>query len=344
LGKSSISQESDREEEGAFHRSFLRPGKRKRRFGVKKACLFVLSAVMVMGLSAQGNDHNVSFGVSLGLLDGQGEEIIYRNESGNNKLSQLLWDIKPLFYAGVDMAYSWQKPENIWGIFADTSFKFGFPGRTGVIEDRDWMVLAYPEFLTHYSVHDNKTESAMLIDANIGVSFRIFKIFLLKTYIAYSFMRFSWTANGGSFLYPASDGGHGYLRPIDVVAYKQTWNTISPGVAFYGEFNRYFDLEISLALSPFIWCFAEDNHILRDLKITGNANGGFFIEPGLVFSFKPAKYFAASFTFKYRNISGTRGNAEYVEQGQPSFTARNMSGVAYSAFDIGLIGKFRISL
>jgi outer membrane protease len=319
---------------------------------MKRIYLFILSVVMIMGLPAKENGHNLSIGVSLGLLNGQGEEIVYRDETSSNKLSQLLWDAKNLFYAGVDMDYSWQKQENNWGIFANSSFKFGFPAKNGVTEDRDWMHSVYPDFLTHYSVHDNRTESAVLIDVDAGVSFRIFKKFLLKTYITYSFMYFSWAANGGSFLYPEVDtngdgvpdsGGHRYLLwPIDVGTYKQTWNIISPGLAFYGEFNPYFDIEISFTLSPFIWCFTEDDHILRSLKVTGNADGGFFIEPGLVFSFKPKKFFIVSFSFTYRSISGTRGDGIYTEQGQPSWKAENMDGAGYSAFDVGLIAKFKI--
>jgi outer membrane protease len=173
-----------------------------------KLCFFVLLAALALGLFAeenQANDLNLSMEASLGLLSGRGEELVYRDKDTDDKLSQLLWDFKPLVYAGLGIDFSWRKPENKWGVFTDALFKFGIPGGSGVMEDRDWMALNYPDFLTHYSVHDNRTEKAVLIDADIGASFQIFENFLLKTYISYSFMYFSWTANGGSLLYPNWD-------------------------------------------------------------------------------------------------------------------------------------------
>jgi outer membrane protease len=296
------------------------------------------------------NGHNLFLGASTGLLAGVGEEIVYRDTGSGDKLSQLLWEMKPLFYAGLDMNYNWLRPENRWGIFADALFKFGFPGKTGVMEDRDWIALYYPGFLTHYSVHDNETGSAVLIDADIGISFKIFEKYLLKTYAAYNFMHFSWTANGGSVLHPSwdidgdgqPDGGHGYLTSIDVVTYEQVWHIISPGIAFYGEFNRYFDIEVSVKFSPLIWFSAVDYHILRNLIVTENLDGGFFIEPGLLFSFKPNDFLTLTTAVAYRNIGGTRGDGEYNYQGQPTIPANDMRGAGYSGFDVGITAKFNI--
>ncbi|MFP3089931.1 omptin family outer membrane protease [Treponema sp. TIM-1] len=318
---------------------------------MRKIFLCGLFVVMTLALSAQEiatkwNDHNLFLGASLGLLSGKSDEIVYRNASTKNKLSQLLWDIKPLVYAGIDINYHWQKPENTWSIFANTSFKFGFPGKTGVLEDRDWMASEYPQFLTHYSMHDNKTENAVFIDASAGASFQIFGQFLLKPSISYNVMHFYWEANGGSLLYPDSYGGHGYLRPIDVITYKQTWHIISPGVAFYGEFNRYFNAEIAFKISPLIWCIGEDDHILRDLTITtDNLAIGLFIEPSLLFSFIPnipKDFFTLSLSVLYRNISYVRGDGIYKELGKPARTVKNIMGAGYSAFDVGLTARFKL--
>jgi outer membrane protease len=305
--------------------------------------LFFVSGVLVSAQSTGRNGHSLTLGTSIGLLAGEGEEIVYRYDDSDDKLSQLLWPFKPLFYAGVDLHYNWQIPASRWNIFVDGIFKFGFPGETGQMEDRDWADARYADFLTHYSIHDNKTENAMLIDANIGASFTIFEKYMIKTFITYSYMNFSWTASRGSFLYPDSDGGHGYMVvSSDVGTYKQAWNIISPGVSFYGEFNQYFDIELSFKLSPFIWLSAKDEHLVRKLVITDDVYGGFFIEPGLLFSFKPNNFITLSFSFLYRNISGTRGDGEYKQQGQPTLTVENLRGAGYSAFDIGIMTKFNI--
>jgi outer membrane protease len=315
---------------------------------MKGLCVFALLFLMAFELVA--NEHNFSIGGSFGLLNGQGEEIVYNGAYTDDKLSQLLWDIKPLFYAGLDIKYSWLKPANKWGLFANGSIKFGFPGETGVIEDRDWMASNLPNVLTHYSVHDNKTESAILLDFDIGASFVIFQKFLLKASISYHYMHWVWAAFGGSILYPAKDidddgyldQQHGYLdSSVKGLAYEQTWHIISPGIAFYGEFNPFFDIEIAFQATPLIWCNALDNHFLRDLVITENMSLGLFIEPSLLFSFKPINHFSLSLSVAYRNISGARGDSFYKYPDE-SFTVQYRAGAGYSAFDICLIAKFKL--
>jgi outer membrane protease len=285
-----------------------------------------------------------SLGTSLGLLHGQGEEIVYRDAKTDDKLSQLLWDMKPLIYAGVNVGVDWQKPASRWGFFTDGNFKFGLPGKTGVMKDRDWMK-EDPDWLTNYSVSDNKTDSAILIDAEAGASFRLSELFLLKAYLAYNFIEFSWTASGGSFLYPSTTeapNSHIYMDSGDVAKYSQSWHIISPALAIYGKFNRYFDITLSLAASPFIISNAVDNHLMRNLDIFFDMKGGFFIEPKLVFSWTPKDYFSLSISGSYRNISGTRGDGKYVQEGEGAMTARDRVGAGYEAFDVGLSAKFSV--
>jgi outer membrane protease len=294
-----------------------------------------------------------SLGASLGLLYGQGEELVYWSPGSDRRLSQLLWDLKPLGLAGVDVGLDWQKPGSRWGFFADGNFKFGFPGKSGVLEDRDWRGNNYPDWLTDYSVHDNRTRSAILIDAAIGASFRLSGAFALKAYVAYDFIRFSWTASGGSFLYPAppSGGGHYPIEKLmvsDVGNYSQTWHIISPALALYWKFLPASDITFSLAVSPLIFSSAVDNHLLRSLDIFFDMKGGLFIEPKLVFSYTPKDYFSLSLAVSYRNISGTRGNGKYVQQATGTTPASTKEyddaiGAGYRAFNVSLSAKFWVN-
>ncbi|MDR1095551.1 MAG: omptin family outer membrane protease [Spirochaetaceae bacterium] len=309
--------------------------------------LWALFAVLSFSVSAQSTDikrDGLFLGISTGVLAGEAEEIVYRDKNTDNKLSQLLWPFKPLVYAGVDLRYNWRIPASRLNVFADGILKFGFPGITGKMEDRDWVDARYADFLTHYSIHDNTTEDAVLIDVNAGVTFPVFEKYLLKAFIAYNHMYFSWAASGGSFLYPdKNSGGHGYMVTSDkVITYRQTWNIISPGILFYGAFNRYFDIELSFKTSPFIWFFAVDEHLARNLVITDDLHGGFFVEPSLLFSFKPNNNITLSFSFLYRNITGTRGDGEYEEQGKQPLITNNLNGAAYSVFDTGIVTRFNI--
>jgi outer membrane protease len=327
------------------------------RFTTALCLLFPLFFALSPSLSAQSTDeggHKLSWGFSLGFLSGEGEEIVYWDENTKDKLSQLLWEFNALPYAGLNIDYAWQKPGTEWGVFAEAAFKYGFSAKTGVMEDRDWIVQDYPAFLTHYSVHDNTTNKALLFDGSFGVAFRLFQKYWIKPAVAYHFMNFSWTATGGSILYPPTDTNgdgkpdpngleHVYLSPINVGKYSQTWHIISPAIAFYGEFNRYFSLEISFKLSPLVWFSGKDDHLLRDLVITEELTGGVFTEPALLFSFKPDKTLTLSVAVSRRGIAGTRGDAEYDEDGSAAFTIKNRGGSGYSAWDAGLVAKWTFS-
>jgi outer membrane protease len=306
----------------------------------------ILWVITAAGLCGEDYTHRLALGASLGLLNGQAEEIVYRTGRSDAYLSQLLWDMKPLVYAGADVHYHWQSPSRGWGVFTDVSVKLGIPMRTGVMEDRDWM---NPGQLTHYSVSDNKTRGAALIDLTAGVSITLFDTLLLKPFLSYSFMRFSWTASGGYYLYPPQGDvigdwpyGHGSLPDGPALTYTQTWNIIATGISFYGAFNRYFDADVSLKLSPFIWCTAVDNHLLRNLTITDSMWGVFFVEPSLLFSFTPNGFFKLSLAAAYRYIGGARGNSLYDPPVDGMRISWNTAGAGYSAVTIGLAATFTV--
>jgi outer membrane protease len=323
---------------------------------MKKVWLFSLVVVALLvtagvSVSAQSpkQGHSFFWGASMGLLTGTGEEIVYRDKSTQDKLSQLLWNFNALLCSGLHARYTWQAER--WGLFAGASSKIGLPKTAGVMEDRDWVAQDYPDWLTHYSVHDNKTEDALLFDADIGASFTLRNRFQLKIAAAYHFMQFSWTAKGGSLLYPnvdmdgdnKPDGVHLYYpSPIDVVTYEQTWHIVSPVIGFSGAFNQYFSLDLSLALSPLLWFSGKDHHILRDLVITEDLSDGFFFEGGLCLSFKSANNVTFSFSAVYRNISGVRGDGHYDYENDADFVIPDMVGSGYAAWDTGITVKWAI--
>jgi len=315
-----------------------------------KNCLSVLLLILVVFSVNAQNGHLFSVGFSVGLLSGATEEIVYRSSSANNYMSQLTWPFTPLFYAGIDAGYIWLGPanpagvfENIFsGFFLDAFVKFGLPGETGMMEDRDW--IRQPTWaLSHYSLHDTKMESAMLAGVELGKSFRLYNEFRLSVFLSYNVMYYQFAARGGTFLYPELDGGHFYdPSPEDVVTYRQFWQILSPGLSFYGVFNTYFDVEIFFKATPLIMASSFDEHLSRTLQIINDPMYyGLYLEPGFVFSFKPASNFMLSLSFNYKNIRGTRGNSRYRYPNN-STTYRNVGGADYSAFDIGIAAKLRI--
>ena len=320
---------------------------------LRKICLFALILVSAHSFIFAGpnNNHDFSIGVSTGLLHGDTEEIVYIDGSSKKRLSQLDWDIKPLFYAGLDLKYSWLRSETKFGFFTDAGAKIGIPGKTGVMQDRDWaedlgeeyLVSTYPHWLNYYSEHENKTRIAVLADLDAGMIYRLKNDFRLKFFLSYSLMYYSWEAWGGSYLYPteytAPDPSHGYWPSSEkVITYRQFWHIFSPGASFYGVFNRYFDMELSFKITPLIWLFAKDNHLMNDDLFFDTPKFGIFLEPGFVFNFRANKLVTVSFSYSYRFIAGSRGNSTL----NSTKTYYNTSGAAYSAQDIGLFVSFNL--
>jgi outer membrane protease len=317
----------------------------------KTILLIILGGIITGAVPAEEKPrlNQISFGAAFGVLYGQAEEIVYTNSYSDNFLSQLLWDMKPLFYAGPAVEYILRNRSLNFGFFIDASVKWGIPEMyTGVMEDRDWTNSNYPSWLTHYSVHNNITNSAMLIEANLGVTFSINKNMMLKPAIAYRFMSFSWTAGSGSILYPSTENnpnGHFYLEVTDqdVIRYQQEWHIFAPALSFYGQFNRFFSAEIAIKASPLLSFSAKDEHILRELVFRSSYANGFFLEPSLVFSWMPFDWGTISLSASYRHISGPRGDVQIEEQGIALGAARNTDGSGYAVFDIGIIAKLRLS-
>ncbi|MDR0637313.1 MAG: omptin family outer membrane protease [Spirochaetaceae bacterium] len=329
---------------------------------MKRTCVFTLLLTVSVCLTAQvqpvgGKGFSLSLAPSLGLLNGVAEEIVYYKKGSKGKLSQLLWNMNPLVYAGVDINFDWRRPGNRLGLFVGSSFKRGIPMETGIMEDRDWTGynsngVWLSDFLTHYSVHDNNTDNALLIDADFGLSFKVSETYSLRAYMTYDYMTFLWTARGGSLLYPAEDTDkdgdldqrHYYLPNSRqaVGTYKQTWHIVSPGIAFYGKFNRFFDIDISLKISPLVWLDTVDEHLLRDLTIEDSMSFGFFIEPMIVFSFTPRGNVALSLAVSYTNMSGLRGDSVYKQQGEQTIKHQDVGGAGYRVFDIGLTVRYKV--
>ena len=306
----------------------------------KHLFLVILFFVFILSISAapiNTNGHNFSIGASFGIIYGETEEVAYRDNSWNY-LSQLLWQMKPVMLPGLDIHYDWRE-----SIFVNASFKFGIPGKWGNMEDRDWM-MPQSDWITHFSFHDNKTERAILADLEFGKTFSFRSYLGLNVFLSYRFMFFSFTASRGTFLYPESGGGHFYWTGNDKMAlYEQTWHVLSPGVSFYGVFNKYFDIEILLNVTPLVLANTLDRHLLRGLKIYDkNLFPAFYIEPGLLFSFKANPSLILALSLNYRNISFARGDSIYVESGMPDETYRDTGGAGYNALSVSLGAKIKI--
>ncbi|MDR2535506.1 MAG: omptin family outer membrane protease [Treponema sp.] len=291
--------------------------------------------------------YTFSLGTSTGLLVGQGEEIVYQTTTSDNYLSELLWDIKPLVYFGTAINVSRIDQMEKWGIFGDVSFKFGIPMKTGIMEDRDWLDSARPDHVTNFSSHDNYTQGAFLADISIGSSFPVIsKTLLLKGYIAYSYMHFSWISQDGYLQYESQSWEK---IPISgpAISYAQEWHILSFAIGSRFSFLRFFSIAIDFKFSPsLIWCTAQDEHFSRNLQFDDTVYGGFFLEPNMEVVFSPYSKVDISLGVNYRLIKGLRGTSESTSTGfstvNNALSPPGVAGAGYNVWDIGLSVKVRL--
>ena len=315
--------------------------------------LVILTVSFLFPAFAETVKGNYGFTLSpnIGILYGHGEEIVYKDPPRQNLyLSELLWDMKPLLYAGFGADFGPMDPSGRRGFAAALSFKAGLPARTGVIENRDWISPPNQNYMTHYSRHDAYSGTAFLLDVSAGYFWRFFDSLALNVYGEFSFMHFSWSAKDGYSQYASQLlESPDYYSPWDnslnktpyygeVIRYKQNWFVISPGVALDWNMNRLFSLETYFNYSPLIYCADRDDHLRTRATYLDYLYFGHYIKSGGELIFSASQKTDLSLFFSYKYITGPRGD---IFQGG-RLLASDSAGVAHSSMDLGLAVKFRL--
>ena len=292
------------------------------RFNITAFAILVIIFFSVQPARAQ-ESYAVSLNPLFGMVHGHAEELVY--PSGDTKaplLSELLWDMKPLLYYGFLLNLSQVNPRERWGFFADFSLKFGIPGMSGDMEDRDWQSVENAD-LTDFSKHDNHTRDLFFFDISGGLSYPLRRAMLLKGFVNVSFMRFSFVGMDGYGIYAyqhtENGEGTGIYDPINastankpvfngkVISYTQEWLIIAPGVSFGYFLHPNFLTELTFLVSPLIFCVDLDEHKERKNQYRDTMQGGLLIEPGVRLSVAATKWIGISGEFSWRHISGTKG-------------------------------------
>ena len=325
---------------------------------IRKISFLVIIVTLSQSLAFSEEKTGVyGFSVSplFGILYGQAEEIVYKYPNRDIYYSELLWDLKPLYYAGLALQFGPRDPFMHSGFFANGSFKAGLPINTGLMEDRDWL---YPDSsLTNYSRHDADSRGTYLADISAGFTWRINHSFALGGYLEFSYMHHSWSAYDGYRQYLESNAlgiipGQTWTDQIpkikfdgEVIRYVQDWFIVSPGIILKGRLSRFFSLEGSFNYSPLIYCTDRDDHLKRTYEIDGVKKHdvfteylkyGHFFDGGGKFNFSPKSNMTISLSIDYRYITGSRGDS-YQNGVKDIFYD---AGVGYSGFDAGLALRY----
>ena len=321
---------------------------------MKNITVFLVLVIISFPVFGESALKGYSFSVAphIGFVYGQALELVYQNPSLNDSefLSELKWDMKPIFYMGLGLDFGITDIMKKPGFFSTVSFKAGIPADSGYIENRDWLSNAHSE-LTDYSKHTNKTRDFFWLDAAIGVSIPIGSISYIKTFINGSWMHFAFTGRDGYGEYPySSDPDFHYIDYTgqDIITYKQDWFLAAIGFTIGTEIFHPLSIELTFRASPFTYCIAMDEHLsvlLPDGRHTNKrtyndyTRFGLYIEPGCTISFTLQKI-DLSLGINYRYIGNTRG-VTYINN-SPYPDTRNESGAGLFVLDTKLIVTIRL--
>jgi outer membrane protease len=311
--------------------------------------LFILSTFFSFPVNAETRQSGFSISPSVGFLHGQAEELVYRFPDSDLLLSELLWDLKPLFYVGVAIDFGPHDPFRHNGLIMSLSFRYGLPLRTGIHENRDWLNPRI-NYYTHFSRHDVYSRGAFFANISAGHSWRINNSLAFRAYGEFSFMRLSWSGRDGFIQYPPFDIFRNYPPWSDtipriydglsgeVIRYTQNWFILAPVISLKWNPFPNFVFAGSLSYSPLIYCFARDDHILRNITFLDYLFFGHYFRGRGEFILSLTENLAFSLALSYKLITGTRGDTLIGTQ-----LIRQGAGAAYSAFNFTLATRMRLS-
>jgi outer membrane protease len=281
---------------------------------------------------------------SFSMVYGQANEIVYKNSKTSDYLSELQWDIMPLFYAGWAADFGPVDNFSKHGFVGTLSFKMGIPQITGIMEDRDWEDKSWLSSgtLTNYSRHDNFSARAILADLSLGYSFPLYNFIALGLNFDFSFMHYYWIASDGYYQY--LNTGQTWVDEIvkvpvkgNVIEYEQNWFILSPGVFVKFRLGRFFSLYGDFNYSPLIFCADTDNHLLRNTIFQDNLFFGHYLKGGGGITFSPMSDVDFALFLSYSSITDSRGDSYFY-----SVNHTGIAGGGYYAFEFGLLARLRL--
>jgi len=318
---------------------------------IRKIAVFVIFIVVFLSpVFAEEKQSGFRFSVtpSVGVINGQANEIVYKDSYSGMFESELQWDMKPIIYAGLAADLG---PANSFakhGFVGNLSFKFGIPQRAGIMEDRDWQY-ENSGALTNYSRHDNFSERTITADLTLGYSFPLLNFMALGLNLDFSYTHFYWIAKNGYYQYLEQDDfgnilpGQTWTDDIQkvpmkgkLIEYSQNWFIFSPGVFIKLRLGTLFSLNGNFNYSPFIYCADRDEHLLRNTTFLDYLYYGHYLKGSGGITFSPLDYLDLTLFLSYSSITDSRGDT-YIN----SVKYSGIAGGGYAAFELGFSARFR---
>lgn len=228
-----------------------------------------------------------SIGAGLGYLSGQYREIVYTNASSKTPyLSELLWNLDNIFLLNFDAGVS----AGPWKL--EMSIGTAVTKGTGEMEDYDWGDYSKTDW-TNWSSSLIFLDSSVFLDIGLSYRYTLNKFFFFPIKLGYKLNYLDWEDESKKYIYywdfevneyydQVQTGNFNGVNGIDYEVIQNIFY-ISSGVHFtMGQLSA----GLNLAISPFIYTWDLDHHILREIYFLDTFIANFWYKTELSFKLK----------------------------------------------------------
>lgn len=334
-------------------------------FKIKKVFAFAfLSAALASAFcndfqnQGKGELWSLSFSPYAGIRNGVQQEFVFvENVLGENAaLSELNWDMKNLYLAGINAK------GKFYGVFVEAGFKSALTVKCGTIADSDWSnvegVSPLDEkyfYKTHYSEHDNNVKSYYELSIKAGYDFNLSEKITVSPFVQLEYWNSDFLGQNGTGWYVTS-GNYPYTQwetygtkndytGQDVIRLERIVYSAWAGFSFKADVNDRFSLLYGFAFCPYINVKSLDSHFTRNRYFydeMDKVSAGMRFNMAAEFNFN--SYNKIYFKAEYLKTGTATGTTKYSTQRDGYFSLiDDSSGAAFqwAEFSLGYTLSFR---
>ncbi len=279
---------------------------------------------------------SLSVDVSLGALSGEALERVWE---GNDKLSELQWDLEGLWMAGVTGTLGISERFRV-----NAGYWIALNEGDGTMVDLDWVWPSGTPYAdsdwTDRSEHpDTTVDGTGSFDVNVDILAFSREGLHLSGIVGYRQDRYEWSSRGGTGLYSVSEFRDTPVRFPEgglVIEYEQAYRVPYFGIGVDGSFEKFL-LNAYLLYSPWVTAEDKDFHVLRNFLAEGKFSGGDYLAAGVSGSYRFTSRAYVALAVDYQDYSEIRGDVSnsFFDEGI-AFTVDEGGSVALQALTLSL--------
>jgi len=279
-----------------------------------------------------GNEYAPVIEAHIGLSGLRMGEMVYKNPSSNDLISEINWDMGLQIAAGTGLCIGPVDPFRKIGFSLGGICRWYFPVNDRSMTDADWDDAGKK---ISYGESPASALAGMEAEGILAVDFPIHNRYVIEVIAELWYGRYAAVAHDG---WTSRDGDAGKTPMYGAaVEYIQEWITFSPGIGVKLKLKNS-HIGVKAALSPLIWGYHIDNHYFRKLEsddpdqkymsYTDSTKGGVYYHLRTHWLWNITRYVHMDIGVNYRAIENSRGDT--------TITTAGLAG--YSFLETGMAG------